>query len=178
MSAFVAGTRTEFVGTLKQHGTRLKANAIAERWLLLVDVAKSDTGQGIAKRLWLRDGEWSRNMNPGHRYAFYARMQRCNNIRQAPGISGRINQGWRIANPNNVREVAVPQKTKHVGGKETRTFKVQVRRSNKTARKSGRVNREPQIAKPNEVREGRPLQKAKSLDEGEIRTTETQTKLN
>ena len=72
----------------------------------------------------------------------------------------------------------MPQKTKHVGGKETRTFKVQVRRSNKTARKSGRVNREPQIAKPNEVREGRPLQKAKSLDEGEIRTTETQTKLN
>ena len=139
MTKFIAGVRNEFAGTLRQHGTRLKQNLLAERWILLVDVVRSDTGESIAKRIWFRDGAWSRDMNKGHRYAFHARTEPCRSEQYEPGMSGRINQEWRIVNPNKVREVAISQKTKTLDWEETHASKVHSKRRNKPRRK-GRSN--------------------------------------
>lgn len=127
MTNFVAGERTRFTGTLKRHGTRFRENALPERWLLLVDVVRSDTGKPIAKNIWFRDGKWSRNMKAGQRYAFMARVSQCLSRRQAPGVSGRINQEWRLANPTRVTDVEIPLKSKRLNGKETRTFTVRAK---------------------------------------------------
>ena len=138
-SAQVAGERIKFVGTLKQHGTRLKQNGLQERWLLLVNVSSADAGNLMAKRIWFRDGKWSRNMKPGHRYSFCARVERCQGNREAPNISGRINERYRLANPNKVLEVAIPKEERDVESKETRTFKVSAKGRKVRSGKKGSV---------------------------------------
>ena len=137
MIRFVAGERTEFVGTLKQHRTWYKANMLAERWLLLVDVVRSDTEQLIAKQVWLREGKWSRNMKKGHRYSFSARVQPCRDIQDAPGISGRIDQEWRISNPSKVREREMSPIATALDGAENATIKFHGK-SRKKPRRSGK----------------------------------------
>ena len=172
MPAFVTGARTEFIGTLERHGIRLKRNSPAERWLLLVDVVRKDNGQSIAKRVWLRDGRWSRNMKTGHRYCFHARMERCRNSRLAPGISGRVNQGWRIANPNKVSEVEIAQQAKNLDGKEILTFNVRFKQREKTKPKNGLDSQEQQTAKLYDTKRADAQREVKSRAEREIRTIE------
>ena len=127
MTNFVADERARFTGTLKRHGTRFRENALTERWLLLVDLVRNDNGKPMAKSVWFRDGEWSRNMRVGHRYAFNARVTECLNRRLAPGVSGRINQGWRLSNPTKVTEVEIPHNPKRLNGKGIRTFTVRTK---------------------------------------------------
>ena len=136
MTNFVEGERDRFSGTLKRHRTRFKENALQERWLLLVDVVNNDTGKPIAKNVWFRDGEWSRNMKVGHRYAFDARLTQSLNRRLAPGVSGRINHGWRLSNPTKVTEVDIPHKPKQLSGKGIRTFTVRARSRKRKSFKS------------------------------------------
>lgn len=127
MTNFIKGERTRFIGTLARHGTRFRENALPERWLLLVDIVRNDTGTPMAKNVWFGDGEWSRNMRVGHRYAFDARVTQCLNRRQAPGVSGRINQGWRLSNPTKVTEVEIPHKPKQLNEQGIRTFTVRAK---------------------------------------------------
>ena len=166
---FVSGARTEFAGTMERHGTRRRQNSLEERWLLLTDVNRTDTGQVIARRVWFRDGKWSRDMRMGHRYAFHARMEQCPDNRESPGISGRINQKWRIANPNKVREVETSQKTKRLDGEETITFKVYTKRHKKAERKRERAIEEQQPTTLDKTGEAEAPQKAKILDEERTR---------
>lgn len=161
---FVAGVRIEFAGTVERHGTRRRENSLEERWLLLTDVYRTDTGQIVAKRIWFRDGKWSGDMRMGHRYAFHARMQQCPDYQEAPGISGRINQKWRIANPNKVREVETPQKTKRFDGEDVITFKVHNKRHKKAERKRERANQEQRPTTLDKTEEMEAPQKAKILD--------------
>ena len=106
----------------------------------------------------------------GHRYAFYARMQQCPDNRGAPGISGRINQKWRIANPNKVREVETSQKTKRLDGEEIITFKVHTKRHKKAERKGERANQEQRPTTLDKTKEVEAPQKAKILDGEKART--------
>ena len=167
MASFISGTRTAFAGTVKQHGTRLKQRFLAERWILMVDVVRSDTEQLIAKRVWLRDGEWSKNMKIGHRYVFHARMLKCHSNQQAPGISGRINAEWRIANPTKVREVSAPQKAKVLAGEEILTFKVQAKRRKGAGRKSGQDSQEQRTDSSHESAKQATSRKARRLNREE-----------
>ena len=164
MTSFSAGARTKFACTVKQHGTRLKQNFLAERWILLTNVVRHDTGQLVAKSIWLREGGWSRNMKTGHHYTFHARTEPCRSNRLEPGISGRINQEWRIVNPNKVSEVDMLPKAKRLDGKEILTFKVQAKQRKKANRESERVNQEQRTDNPNKVGEVKIPQKAKRLD--------------
>ena len=161
---FVAGARIEFAGTVERHGTRRRENSLEERWLLLTDVDRTDTGQVVAKRVWFRDGKWSRDMRMGHRYAFHARMQHCPDNLESPGISGRINQKWRIANPNKVREVETSQKTKRLDGEDIITFKVHTKRHKKAERKRERANQGQRPTVLDKTEEVEVSQKAKILD--------------
>lgn len=176
MTGFVEGERTEFAGTLRQHRARLKQNFLAERWLLLVDVVKSDTRQLVAKGVWLRDGEWSRNMKTGQRYVFHARMQKCRSNRQASAISGRINDEWRISNPTKVKEVAAPQRAKVLYGDEILTFKVQAKRRKGAGRKSGQDSLEQRTDNSNESVKQATSRKARRLNGEEPPTAKADNK--
>ncbi len=142
-----AGRRTQFFGTLKRHGTRLKQNGLQERWLLLIDLIAADSGKTLAKHAWFRDGKWSRNMKTGHRYSFCARVERCLGNQKAPNVSGQIDEGHRLANPNKVLEVAIPAKQKNVESSETGTFKVYHKRAKTPGSKKASFDQNQPIAK-------------------------------